>query len=295
MNKEKEETFIKRRLNRKSVVAFLALVGFFILLRFPYGDLMRFAVERAGERAGVTITQSDVSYRFPLGIELEDVRIEGARGRQHFSSPLLETLRAGLNVTSLFSDKKVLSFYLIKGGEGRGTLLFDNKEISLEIDMKKLDMEGLSFGNNAFVDGGSISLSGTISIGHDPQKGGGQLSLSAENLILRGLSPLVPTLNVERLDANVEKSGETVSLKEMDALIEGVKLKGDGEVHLGKKLGGSRISIKAKLDVSGSKGGAMEGIVGMAKGMTGGKDNFNLGFSGTIDRPSVTIDGKKLF
>lgn len=273
-------------------VAFFLLLVFFVALRLPYSDFKLWALSAAGRKAGVEISASEVSFLFPVGLELKDLKIAGKVNGRRISSPDLKLIGFRFKLFSIFSDEKRVSFYIENGGSGEGALGLSGSAARVLIDSKDIDISGLSYGGDLDVESGEISLKADATFPRDLLKSKVDADFAAKGLLLKGAAIFLPQLASDNLMVRLKKEGNALLLESVEGKVEGIEIKGDGKITLSQNMADSGINMKLAIDSSGSKN---ETIVPLLAMVSGGAERLSVDLSGTLMRPKTLINGKKVF
>ena len=273
-------------------LAFLLLLVFFAALRFPYSDFKLWALSAAGEKAGVEISASEISFLLPIGMEFKDLKLSGNINGKLIKSPDFKLIGFRFKLLSIFSDEKRVSFYIENGGKGEGTIGFTGSAARIVIDSENVDISGLSYGSDLDVESGTISLKADATLSRNVLKSEGDIDLAAKGLMLKGAAIFVSQLASDNLKIRLKKQGSDLLVKSLNGNVEGIDIKGDGKITLKQDIGKSGINLKIELDTSGSANETIVPLLGM---VAGGADRLSIDLSGTLMRPKTLINGKKVF
>ncbi len=87
-------------------LAFFLLLIFFAALRFPYSDFKLWALSAAGEKAGVQISASEISFLLPIGMEFKDLSFSGRIDGKRIKSPDFKLIGFRLKLLSILVTKR---------------------------------------------------------------------------------------------------------------------------------------------------------------------------------------------
>ncbi|MDT8316691.1 MAG: type II secretion system protein GspN [bacterium] len=273
-------------------LVFFLLLVFFAVLMFPYADVKLWALSAAGKKAGAEISASEISFLFPVGMELKDLKFSGKVNGKRLRSPDFKLIGFRFKLLSLFSEEKRVSFYIENGGKGEGEIGLTAGAARIIIDSEDIDISGLSYADDLDVESGEVTLKADATLSRDLLESEGAMDLAAKGLMLKGSAIFVPQLASDRLKVRLEKEGSDILIKAVNGNVEGIEIKGGGRITLRQDVVNSGINLKLTLDTSGSKNETIVPLLGM---VSGGADRLSVDISGTLMRPKTLINGKKVF
>ena len=273
-------------------LAFFLLLIFFAALRFPYSDVKLWALSAAGKKAGAEISASDISFLLPLGMEFENLKFSGKVNGKRINFPDFKLIGFRFKLLSIFSDEKRVSFYLENGGKGEGTVGLTRSTAIINVTAENIDISGLSYGSDLDVESGEVTLKADAILFRDLLKSEGEIDLATKGLMLKGAAIFLPQFASDDFQMLLKKQGSNLLVKSLTGDVEGVDIKGEGEITLNQDIVNSRINMKFSIDTSGSKN---ETIVPLLAMVSGGAERLSVDLSGTLRRPKTLINGKKVF
>ena len=274
----------------KYALSFFILFIILVIIRFPYEETKRWAISEVSKEAGINLVMSESNIVFPFGLEMQDVAISSRN--QSFALPKIERLSFKTSPFALFSNEKTVHFNITNGGEGMGKVIVADGKIKVELDLNNIEVGGINYGSKLAVDKGTVTILGDIEISNNILKGDGSFKVGSKNLFIRGISPFLPEVNVNNVEASIIKSGGTLSINSLNTDIGGVTLAGDGNLKLNKNIKRSNISFKGDLNVAGAKEQYLKSYISFLQSMVGKKDQFKVAIKGNVSRPKLTLDGK---
>lgn len=276
----------------KYTLCFLLALFFFILVRFPYGELKRWAISTLGERAGIEIEIADAGFLFPLGMEMKNVTLR-REGENGFTLPGLENLALKAGPGIIFADEKTVRFRVVKGGSGGGTVRFTEGGATIKIESEGIEMDGLTYGSGVEIERGRFSLNGELTFRDSYLNGDGGVSVAARDILARGISPFIPELSMGSVNMTAEMREGEILLKSVAAEIEGIEIKGEGKVILSNNPMKSRIDLIADVDI-GKGGGPLKEFMPLLKGIGGEGSRFRVVISGDLKKPKLSVNGMEV-
>jgi len=278
----------------KYALLFLFALLVFAIIRAPYRELKMSAVRSLAMRAGMEVSLAESRFILPLGIEIKDLIIKGNSPKGRFVSPRLEELSLRLKLSTLFSDSRLINFRIVSGGVGEGSALFGNDSLKLQLAAANISVAGLRYGDNFEVRRGRVSVNGNFDFESNHLTGDASVAASGNDLLVRGLSPLLPDISIDSISLKADKSGEKIKLGSIEADSEGLRLKGSGKVLLKGDLPGSRVDIKAKVDIRNGANGAFGTFLPFLGAFSARKGELELEVHGEARRPEVSVNGQKI-
>jgi len=263
------------------------------MARFPLKEARNWAISTAASSAELDISLGDSSILLPLGLELESFVIAG-KGRA-LVTPHIDVLGVKANPFSLIGSRKKLSFYIINGGEGKGAIVIEEGKAEIGIEANLLDIGGLKLKNGAVIERGKVSIKGSITIEADYMKGKGSLHAEGSDMLIKNASLFAPELPLKKFTAKLDKNGATVMIKALALVMDGLQFNGQGTIKLAKPAQNSSLDLGGKIELSEASYSPLSGMISMIKGPADGGNNFTIHLSGTVKRPDLKINGKKLF
>lgn len=274
---------------------FILLLAFFVLLRFPYGELKRYAIGEIGRKAGLVVEFSDSGFVLPLGIELDDARFSSTRGKNSFAGPRMENIQFRINPFSFISKKRAVNFRITNGGKAIGRIDFSDEGASFEIESNGIRIGELTLANGINVEDGTLAIESTFRIpGGNYLKGEGDIVISLQNLALQNVNPFMDKLRIGSVRVDAEKKEQDILLKSVSAEVEGLILTGEGKIILKKDVSQSFIKFSGRIDTEKGNEGSLKELVPLLTGLAGGSNNLMVDISGKLEKPAVSINGKKL-
>ncbi len=272
---------------------FLIVCLFFLVVRFPYGELQSWALSYLGRRAGVEISVTGSSFVFPFGIKARGVTVRSVTAGRSFLIPAIEEVTLKPRLITLFSDGKRVFFRLRKGGFLGGVLVLRNDGIDIELESGGVDLTGLRFGDEIGVVSGVADFKGEIVLQDDILGGDGEMHIKTKDLVITGVSPLLSSLPVRSMVVEMVKRGGDIRLNPVTADVGGVELKGRGSIRLERDLMSSRIDFSFAAGTAGGKDGVFRGLIPILKGSAGG-ETFEMRLTGTLREPRLAVDGRRI-
>lgn len=288
------DTVDLKKERRRYAALFIALFLLFFIARFPLKEARLWAISKAAASAELNISLGDSSLLLPLGLELENFAVAGKK--RPFVTPEIERFGIRANPISLIGGRKTFSFYIVNGGEGKGTVTLEDGRAEIAIDSTNIKTGGLRLENGASIEHGKISINGKATATADYMEGKGSLQVEGSDMLLKDASPFAPLLPLKEFSAKLEKNGANLKIKSLALAVDGLLFNGQGTVTLAKPATNSTLNLSGEVNLSKSSDSSpIYGLISMIRGMTGNEDSFTVQVSGTAMRPDLRINGKKLF
>lgn len=288
------ETLDPKKRRSHYAAFFIILFLLFFAVRFPLREIKIWALSKAADSAELNIWIADVSLLLPVGLELEDFLI--ARKDRTLVLPQINVLGIRANPFKLMGARKEAGFYVVNGGEGKGIIAIEGDSAEISIESQHIRIGGLKLENGVSLESGTISINGALTLSADYRKGKGSLDVEGKDIFLKNASPFLTELPLKEVKAKVDKNGANLTLKALVFQVEGLLFNGRGSMSLKKPAQNSSLDLSGKVELShNGDTGPLSGMLAMIRGLTGNKNSFTVQLSGTLLRPDLKIDGKKLF
>ncbi len=285
---------IIRKRQVKIVLSFLFVLIVFVIIRAPYREIKIYVIQSLARRVGIEISLTDSRLALPLGIELENLIIKTDTPKTKFISPRIDKLSLQLEAATIFSGARSINFEILNGGTGKGNLFFDNESLVLQLVAADLNIAGLQYGNQFKVKKGEISIDGNIDINSNILTGNASVSASGNSLLIYWSSPFLPEILVDRFSITANKKNKKIDLRISEMSGEGIKLEGQGKITLNEQLPGSRINLKAKVEIKNGENGALGSYLPFLEAFSGRKKDINVTINGRMFAPRISVNGKKV-
>jgi len=227
-----------------------------LLYGLPHDMIARRAIDEATSEMPVRLAFDDVSFSFPNGYELRNVRVSQRDQPQvgiDISEITVSTPMLGILLGRIYSVDFVGSLY---GGSFRGSSETTDGRIATQVSLEGVELAPLSrrlLPPPAAVDG-TVSLDLELAgDGRSMRTAEGSVALRAQNVSLRSIVAqgfTVPDLTFQtvRLDAGIQ--GTRVQVDDLHASGDEVTLAGKGDVLVREPSEQSVLNVQFDIDVS---------------------------------------------
>lgn len=263
----------------------------FFLIKFPFDIFVDNLLSSLEKEYNVEISVRESGYSFPIGIQMAQINIKG--NNDNLINYDIDNIKVKYPFFSLFFFKKEFAFetdafdgtiYGLIASDTDGIYLNikTSKEINLqkafpEITKKELSLTGLT----------KISIEGIIN-NNDIKafSGSGKVEISSGQI--RNVSPLLEVIPVEKALLEFESSRGQNAIKNIKIEGNGVIIKGQGIIKIGKTFNDSSLNLKLFGEYNPStETGKTISLLGIK-----GKKNIPIEFSGSLSKPTLKIEGK---
>ncbi len=258
----------------------------FLYLTFPY-ELLERRILSHFERRGIRVERERRQVRFPLIFFWEGVKIKAGEGPQI----TLQSVRGEVNPFSLFARRADVDLALAAaGGFSRGVLRVDFgvppagrffvRESMEGIELLQLPLAGISGKVRGTIEGEWIE---------DILKGSGSVGLDLRSLLIPPIGPF-PQFRFDSAALKVRWKGGVATIDEFSGTGEEGQVSGSGTALLRDPYRETILNLSLKVVPREPLRRMIEPFFPKNPG-----EAYQVALTGTIGRPSLSIDGTLLF
>jgi len=266
----------------------------FFLIKFPFDIFVDNFLSSIEKEYNLEISVRESGYSFPIGIQMTQINVQD--NKDNFINYNIDNIKIKYPLFSLFFLKKEFAFEADAfDGTIYGLIASDTDAIYLnintsnEIDLQKtlpeITKNGLSLTGLT-----KINIEGIISgNGIKTFSGSGKVEISSGQI--RNVSPLLEIIPVEKAILEFESSRGRNAIKNIKIEGDGVIIKGQGTIKIGKTFNDTTLKLKLFGEYEPStKTGKTISLLGIK-----GKKNVPIEFSGPLSKPTLKIEGKSFW